>query len=263
MKREEKNNIRANVTRNGIVLYSCEIPEVGVFTYKEKGEVKAKLIQCSEEKYYKEKPSFAIQSIFILASILSIGICTYISTSQKLLFVLLTLMASNFILYHYYEEDDDDMLHYDYRNIRQTTLKTATWMTINAYKNSKNIPNLRQVLNAKPYEVNSVFIEQCKLNFLLYLFMVPFFIIEDVMTACVCSVMLSSISSILERNTNFLNRIFDPLQLLISKKPREISSYCLAIQALENYERIFKKIGFTRKEAINLLYEKVKNEADT
>lgn len=261
MENTEKRKIRAEVKRNGIVLYSEEIPEIGVYTYKKEEKTERRIIRnYSGREILSGFDKFNRGLIYVLLCLLILVIIRYtdIDLPHKVYFMFViptTLIPLISVCRRIYDAQ---------RNAERTMRRTAIWKVINAYKDGEDIPNLDEIVRAKPYATDEWLIKIFKMGLFSFVVLsigIPNFCFVHPIMSLLFEICIYIIS-IRIALTRFGDKLFAPMQYLITKKPVNNKYYSEAVEALKNYEEVSKEIGVTYEKLININLERVTKKFD-
>ena len=255
----KERTIKAKVVRNGIIVYSTEIPKIGVMTsFDKEGKEEKVTVVRNEDKYdpWIGMDMFSKVLVYLIILIL-IAIQFYSSVDIKhkiynIVVIVTTIPCLMSTLRHIY---------YARKHKRVTKMKTALNKVLYEFETKNRI--LKEdgyYRNVKPYEANSGFIIGIKIgimSLLCWSVVIPNICMVHTVMSFIYAVCMYAIS-IFIATSPIVDTYFNFLQRLISLKP-DMEYYRMAKVALKNYEKVAIKIGHTQKELTEKLLESIKN----
>lgn len=251
-----KRDIKADVRKNGIVLYSNEIPEIGVVTTLNKEGKEEKRVIRNYVKFnpFPEMDTFSKGLVFFLVGLLVI---TQLGLSdmdiKHKIYIFLVIPSTMIPLFAICRQ-----IYVAKKRKNITKRKTAILEVIYKYEKNTKVPEVKELADAKPYEKDCGFIICIKIgvfSFISLSILIPnICMVHPGMSALflICAYVICMKLAV----SRFGNEIFNPLQCLISEIPDE-DDYYEAINALDNYLEIAEKIGISHEEMISKVIKNV------
>lgn len=230
----KKNNIDIEVKRNGVIIYSRQLP-IGYYTYNEYGIIKMKLVKKFQDS------SLIVEMILnFIVTYLMIFIVNFImfqielNKSEVVFLYSIPAIITAFKLTMI-------IIHYKYNDLGG--IYVAISKVINIYEKKHYIPNIRELKHSIPFRcTNNIIVRDISLLILEIIFSVLMYILysNDFISNVWYSVLLFTLTLILSR-VKIVNIIFSPLQCVILSKA-SFDDIKLARKAIENYEKMENKI---------------------
>ena len=260
MEKTAKRNIRAEVRKKGVILYSNEVPKIGVYTYRKENKTERQIIRNSDKvKRFNGIDNFYKTMIFIFLIILEIIIWfSNIDLKHRIYLICIlntTGLSSILIARQIYDA---------HKNKEITMKKTAISKLLNAYEKSDDIPTLDKIKKAKPYANGENFIKELKLgtySLICFSVLIPNICMVHPIMSFTFGIIIFLITSTIAY-ADMGDRIFAPLQYLITKEPYDDKYYAEAIEALKNYVELSEKIGVTYDDFLDKAIEKLKADEE-
>lgn len=248
-------HIKAEVRRNGIVLYSDEIPEVAVLTSFKDGKEEATVIK-NKVKY---EPWIGMDSFSKLLVCLVIGILVIMqlllpggNIKHKIYNILIIITTIPPILATLRQ------IYFARKHEKITKMKTSINKVLYEYETNGRILFNESYKDVKPYEIHSGFIIVIKIgiiSFICWTILIPNVCMVHPwmsLTFAICVYFICiriAVSNIGDIYLNFLQR-------LISWNPDpDVEYYKMAKEALKNYEKVADKIGHSHEELVEKLLD--------
>ena len=232
----KKNSLRVRLYKNGIIIYSETLPHIGCYTYYEYGNKKVKIVNRVKES------GFIIDLFLDYAfAYIMIFVCNIILFQLEVKNMEIILMQFAIPAMVTAIRLIAKIIYYVANDINKEYV--AISKVLNIYEKKHHIPNMRELQKAIPFRTTK---NEIVCNISLFILEIFYCIImskiysNSLSINIYFSVVLFTLAVILSK-TKFVNAIVSPLQWVILSKPG-LDELKLAIKALENYERMEKKL---------------------